>query len=114
MKRKGDKTMEKIKTKGFTAKDEFNATGAIPIKMVKNTVIRVTDIMVKDKLPDEDGKVDTVGYLKAEDGTLYVTISGTIIEQMLALMEMLDEPQDVLIATKTSNGGREFFILELQ
>ena len=107
--------MEKLMTKGFTAKDEFNAANSTPIKMAKNAVITVVDLMVKDKLPDDDGKVETVGYLKAEDGTIYATISSTVIEQMIALADILNEgPQDVLVVPKTSNGGREYFLLELQ
>lgn len=107
--------MEKIKTANFTAKDEFNATSATPIKAVKNSVIRVTDIMIKDKLPDENGKVETVGFLKAEDGTIYATISVTVIEQMLSLPELLrDGALDILVVPKTANGGREYFVLELQ
>lgn len=107
--------MEKIKTEGFSAKDEFNSASATPIKMAKNAIITVTDIMVKDKLPDEDGKVDTVGYLKAEDGTIYATISATVIEQLMSLVDILKEgPQNILVVPKTSNGGREYFMLELQ
>lgn len=107
--------MEKIKTNGFSAKDEFNSASATPIKAVKNTVIKVTDIMVKDKLPDEDGKVETVGYLKDEEGAIYATISPTVIEQLLSLVDMLGEgPQNVLVVPKQSNGGREYFMLELQ
>lgn len=108
--------MEKIKTKGFSAKDEFNASNCTPIKMAKNTIIKVVDIMIKDKMPDDDGKIETVGYLKAEDGIIYATISATVIEQLLSLVEILEVegPQDVLVVPKTSNGGREYFLLELQ
>ena len=107
--------MEKIKTKGFSAKDEFNSASATPIKAIKNSVIEVTDIMVKDKLPDEDGKVDTVGYLKDSDGNIFATISPTVIEQLISLVDMLAEgPQHVLVVPKQSNGGREYFMLELQ
>lgn len=107
--------MEKIKTEGFSAKDEFNAANSTPIKVAKNTIIRVTDIMVKDKLPDDADKVETVGYLKAEDGTIYATISATVIEQLIPLMDILEEgPQDLLVVPKTSGQGREYFMLELQ
>lgn len=107
--------MEKIKTEGFTAKDEFNSASATPIKLAKNSVITVTDIMIKDKMPDEDGKVETVGYLKSSDGTIYATISATVIEQLVALFDILKEgEQNILIVPKTSNGGREYFMLELQ
>ena len=107
--------MEKIKTKGFTAKDEFNSASATPIKMAKNAIIKVTDIMIKDKLPDENGKVETVGFLKADDGTIYATISQTVIEQLLSLEAMLAEgPQTLMVVPHQSNGGREYFMLELQ
>lgn len=108
--------MEKIKTTGFTAKDEFNAANSTPIKAIKNSVIKVTDIMIKDKLPEDDGKVETVGFLKDENGTVYATISSTVIEQLITLKEMLEEdgPQSVLVVPKQSNGGREYFMLELQ
>lgn len=102
--------MEKIKTVGFTAKDEFNSSSATPIKMAKNTVVVVTDVMVKDKADGE-----TVGYLKSEDGTIFATISATVIEQLIALIDMLAEgPQSVLVVPKQSNQGREYFMLELQ
>ncbi len=108
--------MEKIKTKGFTAKDEFNSSNSTPIKVVKNSIITVTDMMIKDKLPDEDGNVETVGFLKDTDGTIYATISSTVIEQLVSLKDIIeaDGPQDVLVVPKTSNGGREYFMLELQ
>lgn len=102
--------METIKTKGFTVKDEFNSASATPIKVVKNSVIKVTDIMVKDKVDGE-----TVGFLKAEDGTIYATISATVIEQLVSLSVILDNgPQNILVVPKTSGQGREYFMLELQ
>lgn len=99
--------MEKIKTQGFTAKDEFNSASATPIKMAKNSVIEVVDIMVKDKADGE-----TVGYLKSKDGTIYATISATVIEQLLSLVDLV--PAKVMVVPKQSNAGREYFLLELQ
>lgn len=102
--------METIRTKGFTVKDEFNSANATPIKAVKNSVITVKDVMVKDKTTGE-----TVGFLKGDDDTIYATISDTVIEQLVALAPMVESnPQDVLVVPKTSNGGREYFMLELQ
>lgn len=108
--------MEKIKTAGFTAKDEFNASNSTPFKAIKNSVINVTDMMIRDRVPDEEGRVETVGFLKSEDGTIYATISDTVIEQLIALKDILEAegPQNILIVPKTSNGGREYFMLELQ
>jgi hypothetical protein len=108
--------METLKTPGFTAKDEFNATSSVPIKMAKNSILEVQDMMIKDKLPDKNtGKVETVGFLKATDGTIYATISSTVIEQLLSLETILREgPQKIMVVPHTSNGGREYFTLELQ
>lgn len=99
--------MEKIKTNGFTAKDEFNSASATPIKIAKNSIIKVTDVMIKDKADGE-----TVGYLKAEDGTIFATISATVIEQLISLVDLV--PAEVLVTPKQSNQGREYFMLELQ
>ena len=107
--------MEKIKTKGFTSKDEFNSANSLPIKTAKNSCIEVVDLMIKDKLPDEEGNVETVGFMKAKDGTIYATISSTVIEQLLSLCDMLEEgPQTVKVVPKQSGKDREYFLLELQ
>jgi hypothetical protein len=107
--------MEKLKTVGFTAKDEFNSVNSTPFKAIKNSIIKVTDLMIKDRVPDEDGKVETVGFIKDESGTVYATISDTVIEQLIVLKDIIEAegPQDVHIVPKTSNGGREYFMLEI-
>lgn len=108
--------MEKIKTKGFTAKDEFNSANSTPFKAIKNSVVKVTDLMVKDRVPDDEGKVETVGFIKSEEGEIYATISDTVIEQLIVLKEIIESEgaQDILIVPKQSNGGREYFMLEIQ
>lgn len=103
--------METIRTKGFTAKDIFNSTASTPIKEVKAETIKVADIYVKDKA---DG--DTVGYLKTDEGTIYATVSATVIDQLPALAEMIvvnEDAVEVKVVPKTSNSGREYYILEL-
>ena len=102
--------METIRTNGFTAKDLFNATSATPIKDVKGLQINVVDVMVTEK----DGEV--VGYMKADDGTLYATISATVNEQIAALAEILNDMESVpvVVITQTSKNGREYFMLEMQ
>lgn len=108
--------MEKIKTKGFTAKDEFNSANSTPFKAIKNSVVKVTDLMVKDRVPDDEGKVETVGFIKSAEGEIYATISDTVIEQLIVLKEIIESEgaQDILIVPKQSNGGREYFMLEIQ
>ena len=99
--------MEKVKTQGFTAKDDFNATSATPLKDAKNSVIKVSDVMIKE---NAEGKA--VAYFKTNDGTIYGTVSTTVVEQALALIDL--EPAEILVNTNTSKQGREYLILELQ
>lgn len=102
--------METIRSKGFTAKDEFNSASSIPIKEVKDTVIEVEAILAKEK---PDGQ--PVAHLKTTDGKIYATISSTLIEQMPSFAVLLEEaPQKVLVKPMKSNAGREYFMLELQ
>lgn len=103
--------METIKTNNFTAKDRFNSATATPIKEAKGDTLTITDAMVTE---NSDNQV--VGYMKVDDGTIYATISATIIDQLIPLIDILnsDGEQDIQIVTKTSNGGREYFMLELQ
>lgn len=99
--------MEKIKSKGFTAKDEFNAAAAEGLKNAKNNIIEVKDLMIKENI---EGKA--VAYLKTSDDTLYATISSTVIEQSLALFDML--PAKILVKGQASKDGNEYLTLELQ
>lgn len=102
-----------IRTKEITAKDMFNATTSQPIKETNGEPIKVVGLWVKERT-EEDGKVTEVAYLKRDDGEIFATISTTIIEQLEALAEMLqDGPCDVKVITRKSNAGREFLQLML-
>ena len=106
--------MEKTKSKGFTAKDEFNASSATPIKEAKGETLNVKDVMVTEKFDDKENKNVLVGYIKTDDEQIYATISGTIINQLLALVEMVEDgTQTVLVQSNQSNSGREYFMLKL-
>lgn len=106
--------MEIIRTKTITAKDIFNSTSALPLKDMKDKTILTTGVLVKDKTDDE-GKVTVVGYLKAEDGTMYATVSSTVLEQLEPLAEMVDggDTCEVTVIGKKSNGNREYIQLGL-
>lgn len=98
--------MEKIKSQGFTSKDEFNAAAATALKDAKSSVINVKDVMVK-----ENAEGTAVAYFKTED-TIFATVSQTVVEQALALIDML--PATVLVNAQKSKQDREYLILELQ
>lgn len=102
--------MEKILTKEFTSMDLFNSSSAIPIKDMLDQEIEVSAICVVDRLSG-----DTVGYIKSTDGTLYATISVTILDQLAPLADMLEMGQRPTIKTieRKSNGGRTYYQLQL-
>lgn len=102
--------MVKLRTKGFTAKDMFNAASATPIKLMKDKTIAVTDVMVGTNSDDV-----LVGYIKDTEGCIYATISSTVIDQLDALSELLEDLDSVNVGviSKTSDNDREYFMLEL-
>ena len=106
--------MEVIRTKSITARDAFNTTSALGLKDMKNDSIIVTGVLVKDKT-DNEGKVTVVGYLKAEDGTMYATVSSTVLDQLEALAEIVEteETCEVTIIPKESKDGNEYIQLGL-
>lgn len=98
--------MERIRTKGFTAKDLFNASSSTPLKDVAGQELMVTELCVTEK---NDGTV--AGYLKLEDGTVIATISSSVIAQFEGLAELL--PATIKAVSKKSNGNRDYLMLEL-
>lgn len=102
--------MENFKTSKFTAKDMFNSTSATSIKDVNGLEIKVVAVAVKDRADGEE----QAGLLKAEDGTIYVTTSVTIMEQLMALREMVEEgTQKVKVISRKSKNDRDYYLLEL-
>lgn len=99
--------MEKVKTQGFSAKDEFNAASATPLKDAKNSVIKVSDVMIKENAEGQD-----VAYFKTNDGTIFATVSPTVVQQSLELIDLV--PAEILVNANTSKQGREYLILALQ
>lgn len=98
--------MKEIRTNGITGKDIFNCGSSTPIKEVIGVKLDVTDIYVTEK---EDGVV--AGYLKTTDGTMYATISNSILGQLDGLTELL--PATVVPISKKSNSNRDYLMLEL-
>lgn len=57
----------------------------------------------------------TVGVLKAEDGTMYTTISHTVIDSFDDLGDIIEEdgPVDVTVECGVSNSGRKYYQLHI-
>lgn len=106
--------MTEIRTPNFTAKDMFNAATAMPLKSAAGTILKIVGIWVTER-PDLNGEVQVVANLKAEDGTIYGTISDTVIRSVIALPEMLEESGEISIKPEFRQGtkGREYLVISL-
>lgn len=113
-KQKENKTMEEIRTQEFTAKDMFNAATAKPLKSAIGQQLKVVGIWVCER-PDLNGEIQTVANIKTEDGSIYGTISETVIRSVLALPEMLAEEKIITINVeeRPGKGGRNYLVVTL-
>lgn len=105
--------MTEIRTKEFTAKDMFNSATAKPLKSVIGEQITVTGVWVCEK-PDLNGEVQVVANIKTEDGSIYGTISDTVIRAVLALPEMLEDgPIPINVEERPGSKGRNYLVITL-
>lgn len=105
--------MTEIRTKEFTAKDMFNSATAKPLKSVIGEQIIVTAVWVCEK-PDLNGEVQVVANIKTEDGSIYGTISDTVIRAVLALPEMLEYgPIPINVEERPGSKGRNYLVITL-
>lgn len=66
----------------------------------------------------ETGEVREVGYIVAEDGTVYGTISATAINTIDNIIDAIDDnsfgtPVEIGVALRKSNAGREFITVSV-
>ena len=105
--------MTEIRTENFAAKDMFNAATAKPLKSVIGQQLIVTGIWVCEK-PDLNGEVQVVANIKTEDGSIYGTISDTVIRAVIALPEMLEEgPVAINVEERPGTKGRSYLVITL-
>lgn len=100
----------------FGAKDVFNITGAETLDSVKGSVIRVVGAALGLDVSYDTGEEVATGYLKAENGEIYSTISPTAQQSIDALIDLLSDdptPVEIKVNTRKSNAGREFIVLTM-
>ena len=100
----------------FGAKDVFNITGAETLDSVKGSVIRVVGAALGLDVSYDTGEEVVTGYLKAENGEIYSTISPTAQQSIDALIDLLSDdptPVEIKVNTRKSNAGREFIVLTM-
>lgn len=98
----------------MTKKDRFNIKGAATLKQALDKPITVNGVGLYEDV-DTDGKNVVVVALRTIDGTIYSGISASVADYYDNLADIINEDGsvDVKIVSKTSNGGREFFMLEM-
>ena len=105
--------MVEIRTENFAAKDMFNAATAKPLKSAIGQQLSVTGIWVCEK-PDLNGEVQVVANIKTEDGSIYGTISDTVIRAVIALPEMLEDgPVAINVEERSGTKGRSYLVITL-
>lgn len=106
--------MEEIRTREFSAKDMFNAATAKPLKSAIGQTLTVVGVWVCER-PDLNGEIQTVANLKTNDGSIYGTISETVIRSVVALPEMLEADGSVAINVeeRPGKGGRNYLVITL-
>lgn len=106
--------MTEIRTKNFEAKDVFNSATAMPLKNAVGEVLPITALWICER-PDADGVAQVVCNLKTQDGTIYGTISETVIRSAVALPEMLDVMPvvEVKVEERAGNKGRSYLVMQL-
>lgn len=105
--------MEEIRTREFTAKDMFNSATAMPLKSAIGQTLTIVGIWVCERA-DLNGEVQTVANLKTADGTIYGTISDTVIRSVVALPEMLEEgPVTINVEERSGQKGRSYLVITL-
>lgn len=102
--------MADVRTTNFTSKDKFNIGSATPLKNVCGQTLNITAVCVAEKA---DGEI--AGYMKDDKNTIYATISNSVIDQLVALAELVEEEGTIAVRVleRTSNAGRTYFLLEL-
>lgn len=100
----------------MTAKDIFNAkSSSKSIKEYVDVTLTATGCAVEDTIDNKTGEVKPVGYIATSEGVFGFT-SGVLMNAMPDLskyMESTGEPVEIQFHESTSNGGKNFYTMEI-
>ena len=100
----------------MTAKDIFNAKSSSKrVKDYVGVILTATGCAVVDTTNSKTGEVKSVGYIATNEGVFGFT-SGVLMNTMNELSEYMEsagEPVEIQFHENTSNGGKEFYTLEI-
>ena len=93
----------------LTSKEKFNSkANSIPLKDVSGEIINIVAVGFGN---NSDG--EAVGYIIADDGVAYGTISKTAIDLLIELADFQDDVVAIKVITKKSKSNRDYITLEL-
>lgn len=105
-----------INSTNWTTKDTFNSRTSISLQdLTAEDVINVRGAAIAESPDVETGEIKRVGMLVSHDGAVYATISGTAIELVECIIDMLTDGEEVSVRTerRRSKQGREYLTLKL-
>lgn len=104
-----------ISTKNIGKMELFNAKSAsIALQTVSDT-LTVIGAAIADETNTESGEISEVGYVFDKDGSVYGTISPTVMDMLPTLIELLDEFGELPLSVvhRKSKSDREFISLQI-
>lgn len=104
-----------ISTKNIGKKELFNAKStSVALQTVSDT-LTVTGAAIADGTNAESGEISEVGYIFDKDGNVYCAISATVIDMIPALIDLLDEVNELpmTVVHRKAKSGREFISLQI-
>jgi hypothetical protein len=104
-----------LSTKNIGKMELFNAkSGSIALQTVSET-LTVIGAAITDETNAESGEISEVGYIFDKDGSVYGSISPTVIDMLPALIDLLDEVGELpmTVVHRKSKSDREFISLQI-
>lgn len=107
-----------IKTANMSTKDMINArTASVQLKAAPER-FTVTGLAISQDVDKETGEMREVGYIAADNDTVYGTISNTALQTIEEIINAVENeeislPCEIGVGLRKSNAGREFITLTL-
>lgn len=111
----GEREFIMISTKNIGKIELFNAKSACVALQTVSDTLTVTGAAIVDETNAESGEISEVGYIFDKDGNVYGTISATVIDMLPALIDFLDEVDELPmnVVHRQAKSGREFISLQI-
>ena len=103
-------------SKNFTKRDSINSRNGEALSLLNdNQTIVVGASCIMNTIDESTGEITPCGVIVSDEKHYYTTISGTIIDVLPDLIDILDEEEavEVRINKRKSKAGRDFLTLTI-